>query len=61
MKRFHARVKVVQMLKEAELFVEEKDNPMTVPICSYVLFSQFCVRCEINLTSGNRAISLSRL
>ena len=38
MKRFHARVKVVQMLKDAGLYVEEKDNPMNVPICSYVQF-----------------------
>lgn len=37
MKRFHARVKVVEMLKDKGLYVEEKDNAMAVPICSYVL------------------------
>jgi valyl-tRNA synthetase len=33
MKRFHARVAVVQALKEAGLFVDTKDNPMQIPIC----------------------------
>jgi len=34
MKRFHARVEVVKKLKEKGLFVETKDNPMQIPICS---------------------------
>ncbi|SPO39937.1 probable VAS1 - valyl-tRNA synthetase [Pseudozyma flocculosa] len=34
MKRFHARRAVVDALKERGLYVETKDNPMTVPICS---------------------------
>lgn len=34
MKRFHARVAVVQALKEDGLFVDTKDNPMQIPICS---------------------------
>ena len=34
MKRFHARVKVVQALKEAGLYIETKDNPMQIPICT---------------------------
>ena len=34
MKRFHARVEVVKALKELGLYVETKDNPMTIPICS---------------------------
>ncbi|VDB91952.1 unnamed protein product [Peniophora sp. CBMAI 1063] len=34
MKRFHARVEVVMKLKELGLYVETKDNPMTIPICS---------------------------
>ncbi|KAI1795245.1 tRNA synthetases class I-domain-containing protein [Ganoderma leucocontextum] len=33
-KRFHARVQVVQALKDAGLYVETKDNPMQIPICS---------------------------
>ncbi|KAF5378144.1 hypothetical protein D9615_007603 [Tricholomella constricta] len=34
MKRFHARVEVVKMLKEGGWYVETKDNPMQIPICS---------------------------
>ncbi|KAF8211093.1 tRNA synthetases class I-domain-containing protein [Mycena galopus ATCC 62051] len=34
MKRFHARVAVVKKLKEAGLYIETKDNPMQIPICS---------------------------
>jgi len=37
MKRFHARVKVVDALKELGLYVETKDNPMMIPVCRYVL------------------------
>ncbi|KAG8735288.1 hypothetical protein FRC10_010763 [Ceratobasidium sp. 414] len=33
-KRFHARRAVVEALKELGLYVEQKDNPMAVPICS---------------------------
>jgi valyl-tRNA synthetase len=36
MKRFHARVEVIKALKELGLFVETKDNPMTIPICRCV-------------------------
>lgn len=34
MKRFHARRAVIEALKEKGLYVETKDNPMAVPICS---------------------------
>lgn len=34
MKRFHARVAVVQALKEAGLYKETKDNPMQIPLCA---------------------------
>ncbi|RDB22412.1 Valine--tRNA ligase [Hypsizygus marmoreus] len=34
MKRFHARVEVVKALKEEGYYVETKDNPMQIPICS---------------------------
>lgn len=34
MKRFHARRAVIEKLKEKKLYVETKDNPMVVPICS---------------------------
>ena len=36
MKRFHARVAVVQALKDLGLYVETKDNPMQIPICRCV-------------------------
>ena len=38
MKRFHARAKVVSLLKELGLFVEVKDNLMQIPICRWVIF-----------------------
>ena len=34
MKRFHARVAVVKALQDRGLFVEQKDNPMQIPVCS---------------------------
>ncbi|KAG5652557.1 hypothetical protein H0H81_004566 [Sphagnurus paluster] len=53
MKRFHARVEVVKLLKERGYFVETKDNPMQIPICSKsgdliepVLKPQWWVNCK---------------
>ncbi|KIY44702.1 hypothetical protein FISHEDRAFT_67400 [Fistulina hepatica ATCC 64428] len=53
MKRFHARVAVVQALKDEGLFVETKDNPMQIPLCSKsgdiiepVLKPQWWVSCK---------------
>ncbi|KAJ3564931.1 hypothetical protein NP233_g7968 [Leucocoprinus birnbaumii] len=53
MKRFHARVAVVKALKELGLYVETKDNPMQIPICSKsgdviepVLKPQWWVNCK---------------
>ncbi|PCH34745.1 hypothetical protein WOLCODRAFT_79194 [Wolfiporia cocos MD-104 SS10] len=53
MKRFHARVAVVKALQEAGLYVETKDNPMQIPICSKsgdviepVLKPQWWVNCR---------------
>lgn len=34
MKRFDARAKVIEELKAKDLFVDQKDNEMTIPICS---------------------------
>lgn len=34
MKRFHGRVEVVKALKELGLYIETKDNPMQIPLCS---------------------------
>ncbi|OSD00306.1 hypothetical protein PYCCODRAFT_1437437 [Trametes coccinea BRFM310] len=53
MKRFHARVAVVQALKDLGLYVETKDNPMQIPICSKsgdiiepILKPQWWVNCK---------------
>jgi valyl-tRNA synthetase len=34
MKRFEARKVVIERLKEKGLFIEQKDNPMTIPTCA---------------------------
>ncbi|KAG8215823.1 tRNA synthetases class I-domain-containing protein [Butyriboletus roseoflavus] len=53
MKRFHARREVVKALMEAKLFIETKDNPMQIPICSKsgdiiepILKPQWWVKCK---------------
>ncbi|PFH46539.1 hypothetical protein AMATHDRAFT_69603 [Amanita thiersii Skay4041] len=53
MKRFHARKAVVKQLQEKGLFIETKDNPMQIPICSKsgdviepVLKPQWWVNCK---------------
>ncbi|KAF8994628.1 tRNA synthetases class I-domain-containing protein [Cyathus striatus] len=46
MKRFHARVEVVNKLKELGLFVEIKDNPMQIPIYSKSGDPQWWVNCK---------------
>lgn len=34
MKRFHARNAVVKALKDIGDYIETKDNPMNIPVCS---------------------------
>ncbi|KAF9050760.1 valine-tRNA ligase [Hymenopellis radicata] len=53
MKRFHARVAVVKALQDAGLYIETKDNPMQIPICSKsgdviepILKPQWWVNCK---------------
>ncbi|KAG9315147.1 tRNA synthetases class I-domain-containing protein [Chiua virens] len=53
MKRFHARREVVKALTEAGLFIETKDNPMQIPLCSKsgdiiepILKPQWWVKCK---------------
>lgn len=53
MKRFHARVAVLKALEERGDYIETKDNPMTIPICSKsgdiiesVLRPQWWVNCK---------------
>ncbi|KAG5646787.1 hypothetical protein DXG03_002164 [Asterophora parasitica] len=52
-KRFHARAQVVQALKEGGWYVETKENPMMIPVCSKsgdliepVLKPQWWVNCK---------------
>ena len=40
MKRFHARVTVVEALKQRGDYIETKDNPMNVPVCACVSSSK---------------------
>ena len=53
MKRFHARRAVVQALQDAGLYIEQKDNPMQIPVCSKsrdviepILKPQWWVNCK---------------
>ncbi|KAJ7714891.1 tRNA synthetases class I-domain-containing protein [Mycena maculata] len=53
MKRYHARIAVVQALKDAGLYVETKDHPMEIRICSKsgdviepLIKPQWYVRCK---------------
>ncbi|KAI0086782.1 tRNA synthetases class I-domain-containing protein [Irpex rosettiformis] len=53
MKRFHARIAVVKALQDAGLYIETKDNPMQIPLCSKsgdiiepVLKPQWWVNCK---------------
>ncbi|KAJ9120926.1 hypothetical protein QFC22_002861 [Naganishia vaughanmartiniae] len=34
MKRFHVRTAILEALKERGLYIETKDNPMQIPVCS---------------------------
>lgn len=39
LKRFSARRIIIDRLKELGLYVEAKDNPMSIPVCRYVCIS----------------------
>ena len=41
MKRFHARVAVVQALKDMGLYIGSEDCPMQIPICKYVAVNHY--------------------
>jgi valyl-tRNA synthetase len=60
MKRFHARVAVIQALKDAGFYIETKDNPMQVPICRYGLMEIYFLPIVIELHLVNQVISSSR-
>jgi len=52
MKRFDARIAVLDALKEKGLYRETKENPMVVPICRFVLggeegYTQVLIECSL--------------
>lgn len=68
MKRFIARKEVLAALKEKGLYVETKNNPMVVPICSRskdvvepMLKPQWYVKCDEMAKSAVEAVSSGEL
>lgn len=64
MKRFQARKEIVAALKEKGLYVETKNNPMVVPICSRskdvvepMLKPQWYVRCDEMASNAVQAVN----
>ncbi|VDN60925.1 unnamed protein product [Dracunculus medinensis] len=63
LKRFDARDRIVEALKEKGLYVEIKDNPMIVPICSRskdiiepILKAQWYVKCDVMARRAMEAV-----
>lgn len=68
MKRFIARKEVLNALKETGLFVEVRNNPMVVPICSRskdvvepMLKPQWYVKCDEMAKNAVEAVSSGEL
>ncbi|XP_012272287.1 valine--tRNA ligase [Orussus abietinus] len=68
MKRFHARKAVLNELKERNLFIEIKDNPMIVPICSRskdvvepLIKPQWYIRCDDMAKRATEAVQSGEL
>ncbi|KAI9293757.1 valyl-tRNA synthetase [Neoconidiobolus thromboides FSU 785] len=68
LKRFHARKAVLAALKEKNLFIETKDNPMVVPICSRsgdviepLLKPQWWVNCKEMAAEAIKAVEDGQL
>ncbi|CAH0546633.1 unnamed protein product [Brassicogethes aeneus] len=64
MKRFHARKEIVAALKEKNLYIETKNNPMVVPICSRskdvvepMLKPQWYVKCDDMAAKAVKAVN----
>lgn len=68
MKRFQARKEIINSLKEKGLYVETKNNPMVVPICSRskdivepLLKPQWYVKCSEMAAKATEAVSSGEL
>ncbi|XP_071548302.1 valine--tRNA ligase isoform X2 [Panulirus ornatus] len=68
MKRFEARKAVLEALKERGLYVETKDNPMVVPVCSRskdiiepMIKPQWYVKCSDMATKAVQAVKSGEL
>nr|XP_033334868.1 valine--tRNA ligase isoform X1 [Megalopta genalis] len=68
MKRFHARAAIIEELTARNLFVEIKDNPMVVPICSRskdvvepLMKPQWYVRCCEMAENAMKAVQTGEL
>ncbi|KAK2580346.1 hypothetical protein KPH14_001243 [Odynerus spinipes] len=63
MKRFEARKAIIKSLKEKNLFIEIKDNPMVVPICSRskdvvepLIKPQWYIKCDEMANTAMKAV-----
>ncbi|KAI9258746.1 valyl-tRNA synthetase [Phascolomyces articulosus] len=68
MKRFHVRKQIVEDLKAKGLFVDVKDNPMTVPVCSKsgdviepIMKPQWWVNCKPMADEAIKAVKDGKL
>ncbi|XP_053998029.1 valine--tRNA ligase [Hylaeus anthracinus] len=68
MKRFHARTAIIKELKARNLFIEIKDNPMVVPICSRskdvvepLIKPQWYVKCSEMAAKATKAVQTGDL
>ncbi|XP_043285478.1 valine--tRNA ligase isoform X1 [Venturia canescens] len=68
MKRFHARKAVLEELTKLNLFVEIKDNPMVVPICSRskdvvepLIKPQWYIKCDDMAANAMDAVNTNEL
>ncbi|XP_014607810.1 PREDICTED: valine--tRNA ligase [Polistes canadensis] len=68
MKRFEVRKAILKRLKEKELFIEIKDNPMVVPICSRskdvvepLIKPQWYIKCDEMAKTAMKAVQDGKL
>ncbi|XP_016841334.1 valine--tRNA ligase isoform X1 [Nasonia vitripennis] len=68
MKRFHARKEIIKELTTRNLFVEIKDNPMFVPVCSRskdivepLIKPQWYIKCDEMAASATEAVKSGEL
>ncbi|XP_011302810.1 valine--tRNA ligase [Fopius arisanus] len=68
MKRFHARKAILTALKSKNLFIETKDNPMVVPVCSRskdivepMIKPQWYIRCDDMAAEAVSAVTSGEL